>query len=269
VTQTPDRTVVRIGGGSGSSYERQYGRAYFCSLDAEADEQHPCPPPDSRTLRTVGQLTEVAESRNTEDTAPKSRPTPRYRICGERRCLDIAPVPELRDVLYATFPFWTRQTIEIVGAFGAGERMLPTTGPSSSSQSSGALNVWEASLVPERKLRGGASDFGLEALVRSPAVWAGRIVTVEGRFRGANLFEDLPSESRRDAGDWVLQEGPFSVWVTGKPPRGEGFALDSTSRADCRYRLRVEGTVETSKGYVYLKARAVLLLGRASLEGGA
>jgi len=82
-------------------------------------------------------------------------------------------------------------------------------------------------------------------------------VTVTGVFRGANLFEDLPPESRRDESDWVLQDGPFSIWVTGKAPKGKGFALDPRSRSDCRYRLEATGKVSTANGFIYLRASSL------------
>jgi hypothetical protein len=92
------------------------------------------------------------------------------------------------------------------------------------------------------------------------------VVTVKGVFRGANLFEDLPAESRRDESDWVLQDGPFSIWVTGKAPKGKGFSLDLQSRSDCRYRLEATGKVSTANGFIYLRASSLQLLGRAKQE---
>jgi hypothetical protein len=85
---------------------------------------------------------------------------------------------------------------------------------------------------------------------------------VQGTFRGANLFEDLPPETRRRPGDWVLKDGPFSIWVTGRAPRGEGFSLDPASRSECDWRLEVTGRIETAARYVYLRAKSVALLRR-------
>ena len=115
--------------------------------------------------------------------------------------------------------------------------------------------------------RAGSKGSSLEPLVRYPKGAEGREVTVQGIFRGDNLFEDLEPESRRRASDWVLQDGPFSIWVTGKAPKGNYFSLDPRSRSDCIYRLRVTGTVETEGDYVYLRATVVQLLGRARREG--
>jgi hypothetical protein len=249
IVQTPEGTSVWIGG-SGSRYEDAYGRPRYCALDN--DEAWPCHDPASRSLRTAGTLQEIPQSR--EAVGPGSVANPRYRICRGSRCLDVAPVEELAEVFLAHFPFWVWHEVEVVGAWGAGEQ---------GRSASGAFRIWEAALLPERSAGTGAGSSSLEPLVRSPSVWAGRTVTVAGRFRGANLFGDLQPESRRSARDWVLRDGPFSVWVTGRPPRGTGWSLDPASPADCRFRLRVEGRVETRHGYVYLRAKSVSLLGRA------
>ena len=91
-------------------------------------------------------------------------------------------------------------------------------------------------------------------------------MAASGTFRGANLFEDLPPESRRDPADWVLKDGPFSIWVTGKAPKGRGWSLDPRQRSECRWRLEVKGRVEIAGGYVYLRATSVALVGRAKPE---
>ena len=56
----------------------------------------------------------------------------------------------------------------------------------------------------------------------------------------------------------------FFVWVTGKAPKGKGFALDLERRSDAAYRLEVEGRTEVRDGLVYLRAREVRLLGRVA-----
>jgi hypothetical protein len=89
----------------------------------------------------------------------------------------------------------------------------------------------------------------------------GKAVIVRGEFRGANLFADMPAGTQLSPGDWVLRDPPFAVWVTGKPPRGEGFSLDPRSRADTRWRLEVEGTAKARDGFVYLRAKRIRLVG--------
>ena len=156
------------------------------------------------------------------------------------------------------FAGWLPYQIEVIGAVdelrSQGDRSV-------------AFQVWSVFEVPDRRARGaGSKGSSLEPLVRYPKGAEGREITVEGRFRGANLFEDLEPESRRRASDWVLQDGPFSIWVTGKAPKGKGFSLDPRSRSDCRFRLEATGKVSTANGFIYLRASNLQLLGRAKAE---
>ena len=54
--------------------------------------------------------------------------------------------------------------------------------------------------------------------------------------------------------------------MTGKEPKGHGFALDPPSRADCRFRLEVTGKVSIVNDYIYLRASSVQMLGGAKAE---
>ncbi len=108
--------------------------------------------------------------------------------------------------------------------------------------------------------RRGTSTIG-DALARPPES-AGKSVRIVGRFRGANLFGDLPANSRRAAGDWVLQDGEHSVWVTGRPPRGKGFDLDPANKYDTGRWLEVDGKLEAVGDVAYLRASKVQLVAR-------
>jgi len=108
--------------------------------------------------------------------------------------------------------------------------------------------------------RGRTATIG-DALAR-PLEAAGKSVRIVGRFRGANLFGDLPAETRRSGGDWVLQDGEHAVWVTGRAPKGKGFDLDPGSKADTGRWLEVEGRLEVTGSVAYLKASKVQLVAR-------
>lgn len=122
-----------------------------------------------------------------------------------------------------------------------------------------SITVWNVSdvtpLEGRRRRSDGAS--ALAALVTKPEDYAGRTLTVVGRFRGRNLFGDLPAGSALTAKDWVLRAGCCSIWVTGKQPKGDGFSLDLDSKGDCRWWLAVEGKPLVHDGVVVLKARRV------------
>ena len=100
-----------------------------------------------------------------------------------------------------------------------------------------------------------------DALARPPEA-AGKSVRIVGRFRGANLYGDLPAGTRRAAGDWVLQDGEQSVWVTGRPPKGKGFDLVAGNKLDTGRWLEVEGKLEAMGNVAYLKASRVQLVAR-------
>jgi hypothetical protein len=240
-----------------------YGPEEFRTLDEAAANW-----PVRTAIRTVGRLERILGRREGGAPAPGASVTQgqgrllwdnqlaRYAICGERRvCIALVPVEEMAGVFDGPAQVWLNRNIDVTGAIDE-MRMQ--------GNSSTAFQVWSVFEVPDRPARNsGSKGSSLEPLVRYPGGAEGREVTVEGRFRGANLFEDLEPKSRRRASDWVLQDGPFSIWVTGKAPKGKGFSLDPTSRSDCIYKLSVTGIVETRNEYIYLRATAVELLGRA------
>ncbi len=268
---TPPPTLAgdRTAGGSGGSisrYETMYGSPEFRGLDDEQSR----PWPMRQAIRTIGRL-EAIPGRGRSGGQDSTVPTPGQRrewdsqlalheICAERMCLAIVPVQELVDVFAGRASDWAHKNIEVIGAIDE-LRLGATSGGPVVFQ---VWSVFEAPDMPGRKK--GSKGSSLEPLVRYPKGVEGTVVTVTGVFRGANLFEDLPPESRRDDSDWVLQDGPFSIWVTGKAPKGKGFSLDPRSRSDCRYRLEATGKVATANGLIYLRASSLQLLGRAKEE---
>jgi hypothetical protein len=82
-------------------------------------------------------------------------------------------------------------------------------------------------------------------------------VTVVGRFRGRNLYGDLPDAPGKSRWDFVLQSADSSVWVTGRRPRGDGFDLNIDNRVDTGRWLEVAGVVKLERGLVRLEATAI------------
>jgi hypothetical protein len=93
-----------------------------------------------------------------------------------------------------------------------------------------------------------AASKSLRAVVLTPAGFEDRTVTVRGRFRGQNLFGDLPFWPRQSRWDFILQSADASLWVTNLRPRGNGFELDPASRRDAAAWIEVTGTVRTDGG---------------------
>lgn len=96
-------------------------------------------------------------------------------------------------------------------------------------------------------------------ILEDPAEHAGKKVRLVGQFRGRNLFGDLPAASQRGKADWVLKDGDAAVWITGKDPRGKGWALDPGYQGDTQRFVAVEGKPEVVNGVVYLRASKVTL----------
>jgi hypothetical protein len=253
---------IAIGSADVNRYEVMYGPGEFRTLDEDAASW-----PMRTAIRTIGRLEPkpvggqggAASPRGQGRSALWDHPLARHRICGEPRpCIALVEVQEMAGVLDGPARDWFNRRIEVIGALAEmgnqGDRSV-------------AFQVWSLFEVPDRPTRDpGSKGSSLEPLVRYPKGAEGREVTVKGVFRGANLFEDLEPDSRRRTSDWVLQDGPFSIWVTGKAPKGKNFSLDPRSRSDCIYRLSVTGVVEAENDYVYLRATAVELLGRVKNE---
>jgi hypothetical protein len=102
-------------------------------------------------------------------------------------------------------------------------------------------------------------ETGLRALALEPSRYEGQKLTVIGRFRGANLYGDLPQSPGVSRSDFVLQSADASVWVTGARPRGRGFNLDPSRRLDTGKPLQVSGTVRYENGLVWIEATRIEL----------
>jgi hypothetical protein len=102
-----------------------------------------------------------------------------------------------------------------------------------------------------------ATTPSLRDIVLSPGAFDGRPVTVRGRFRGQNLFGDLPSWPRQSRWDFVLQSADASIWVTDTRPRGRGFDFDPTVRRNAGTWLEVSGTLRVAGGLPSIEGRTV------------
>jgi hypothetical protein len=99
----------------------------------------------------------------------------------------------------------------------------------------------------------------LRAIALAPERYADRGVTVVGRFRGRNLYGDLPTALNRSRWDFVLQSADGAVWVSNLRPKGRNFDLDAGARADTGRWLEVTGTVRRDGGNVWIEGEGVQL----------
>jgi hypothetical protein len=99
----------------------------------------------------------------------------------------------------------------------------------------------------------------LRAIALAPDRYADRGVTLVGRFRGRNLYGDLPQPLNKGKWDFVLQSADAAVWVTGVRPKGKDFDLDPGARVDTGRWLEVTGVVRRSGATVWIEAESVRL----------
>jgi hypothetical protein len=245
-----------------SRYEAMYGSPELRDIDEQGG-----PWPQMQSIRTIAALAPSPRTGDPGSGAYAGRVMEyvnnytNFMLCGERRCVGVTPVEEMFDFFNQQGRAWFFRKVEVIGAIdNVGD-------PRDNSCPCYAFRVWSVQPYdePESRRHSGEGS-SLETLVRGPEAAAGRSITVQGTFRGANLFEDLPPETRRSPADWVLKDGPFSIWVTGRPPKGDGFSLDPRARSDCRWRVEVTGKVETAARYVYLRAKSVALVRREKDE---
>ena len=99
----------------------------------------------------------------------------------------------------------------------------------------------------------------LRALALAPDKYADRGVTLVGRFRGRNLYGDLPQSLNKGKWDFVLQSADAAVWVTGVRPKGREFDLDPGARVDTGRWLEVTGVVRRGGALVWIDGESVRL----------
>ena len=99
----------------------------------------------------------------------------------------------------------------------------------------------------------------VRAIALEPWRYLDQRVTVTGRFRGLNLYGDLPDVPSRDRWAFVLQIADAAILVVGKRPRGDGFNLDVNARVDTGRWLEVAGVVTLVRGVPVLDAQTVTL----------
>jgi hypothetical protein len=111
----------------------------------------------------------------------------------------------------------------------------------------------------ERKRRPGDGGLTISDVLADLERLVGQQVELFGRFRGANLFGDLPEETRQKASDWVIEQDGAALWVTGKKPEGRGWSLDPRSKGESRWWIQVTGKLELRDGIVVLDAKTLEL----------
>ena len=184
-----------------------------------------------------------------------------YLVDDERRVLVIDVPPPLTGV---------RERLEIIGTFYDVGRLEPgdqrTVEQPFERLARSLLNKpWPG--VGELKLLVAESSrpvtepdrLTLRTVALNPKAHLDEGVTLTGRFRGRNLYGDLPDSPGVSRYDFVLTSADASIWVVGKEPKGDAFELDVRARVDTGRWLEVTGRVRVHEGMVILDAGAIRL----------
>lgn len=112
-------------------------------------------------------------------------------------------------------------------------------------------------IADETRRADGSDDATIRTITIEPMRFRDRTVTVTGRFRGRNLYGDLPAAPGTSLTDFVLRSADAAVWIVGKEPRGNGFDLDVMARVDTGRWLQVTGIVRGSDRLVEIEAQEI------------
>jgi hypothetical protein len=220
-------------------YEQLYGDPIDVGLDdlVEMPESY-----IGRAIRTKGRL-ELATRSQARQYALRS-------TFGRQAW--IFPVPDVEFEFEQGAMTWLGKEVEVTGVVGRASALVTGEGVS--------ITFWSF-LGPPEEIKGPikAADITLEALVSAPGKHDGKTVRVVGKFRGRNLYGDLPARSQKARSDWVIKDDLYAVWVTGKKPKGSGWELDPTLKRDTGKWILVVGRPETVAGVTYLRAMQVEL----------
>jgi hypothetical protein len=97
----------------------------------------------------------------------------------------------------------------------------------------------------------------IRSIVLAPEAYEGRGVTVAGRFKGRNLYGDLPESLGKSKWDFVLQSADGAIWVSGLRPRADNLNLDPGARVDTGKWVEVTGTVRRDGSVAWIEGTAI------------
>ena len=207
--------------------------------------------PLSGAVRTRGILEAAPRQRGAVRRYALSLPSNRSALTVRAR-LPITPGTLIQDNFDFEADGLNMREIEVVGTFQG------ATGADAASGS--GFWFWAYSAAPAGRSRAsGAGLLAIEDLIARPANLFKETVRVRGQFRGKNLFGDLTAGGA-PADGWVIKDGGYAVWVSGKRPKGNGWSLDPESRSDSVRWVEVEGKLEKRDGVTLLKAARVELV---------
>jgi hypothetical protein len=200
----------------------------------------------NRAVRTHGRL-DLSMAAGTQRS---------YLLRGLLSEIQIAPVRDIQTEWETEALKMLGRDVEITGVFLQANSQSMQTG-----QPAYGVQFWKWTGPPEPPPKGEikATEVTLEKLVVTPGKRDGQTIRVVGKFRGRNLYGDLPVSTQRTTADWVIKDDLYAVWVTGRKPKGSGWELDSGLKRDTGKWIEVIGKPETMRGVTYIKAIRVML----------
>ena len=226
-----------------SRYDALYGKPVDVAVDDLVQESSAY---TNRAVRTHGRLELSYE------TTQRG-----YLLRGFLYQIRIAPVREVATEWEQEALKMMGGDVEITGVFleiGQGQQ-------GQQGQTPYGVQFWSFTGPPEKEPKGEikAPEVTLEKLVVNPGKRDGQMIRVVGKFRGRNLYGDLPVSTQRTSADWVIKDDLYAIWVTGKKPKGAGWELDSGLKRDTGKWIEVIGKPETVRGVTYIKAVRIQL----------
>ena len=103
----------------------------------------------------------------------------------------------------------------------------------------------------------------IRTITLEPNRYRNQPVTLTGRFRGRNLYGDLPAAPGISPDDFILRSGDAAIWIVGMEPRGDGFELDVMARVDTSRWLEVTGIVSGRDQLLQIEARTIAAIERS------
>jgi len=236
----PVSAQISVGEGNVDRYDALYGQPVDVAVDDLVQESTSYL---NRAVRTHGRLELGFDSTQRA-----------YLLRGLLYQIRIVPVREVQTE-------WEQAALQMMGREVEVTGVFLETGQAQGGQPAFGVQFWNYTGPPEKEPTGEikAPEVSLEKLVSNPGKRDGQMIRVVGKFRGRNLYGDLPIRTQRTTADWVIKDDLYAIWVTGKKPKGAGWELDSGLKRDTGKWVEVIGKPETVRGVTYIKAVRIQL----------
>ncbi len=236
----PVSAQISVGEGNVDRYDALYGQPVDVAVDDLVQESTSYL---NRAVRTHGRLELGFDSTQRA-----------YLLRGLLYQIRIVPVREVQTE-------WEQAALQMMGRDVEITGVFLETGQVQGGNAAFGVQFWNFTGPPEKEPTGEikAPEVSLEKLVSNPGKRDNQMIRVVGKFRGRNLYGDLPVRTQRTTADWVIKDDLYAIWVTGKKPKGAGWELDSGLKRDTGKWVEVIGKPETVRGVTYIKAVRIQL----------